>query len=547
MREQGGAALALAALTLLGFFTIPGHTYLQSDTQIYMPLLERLRDPSVFENELLIRGQHVSFTAYDEITLGLNKITGLDFPKVLALQQLVFRFCALAGVYLFVTALGLGSAAAVLVASCFGLGAWITGPSIITFEYEPVPRANAVGLTMLAIGLTAHAWYFRAGCAAALSFLYQVPAVYPFWAGYALLAMLPGRRKMVRGLVAMAMGVALLLVLAKLQTGQSEKQEFFTRIDDAQEKVMRERASYNWVSMWQPRYYVHHAIMLAAALLALWRLRAKLAVDLRILVSALLAIGVASVPVSWVLLEGLKWNLIPQIQPARALLYVTAFAGILGAAAGIVAAREKRWWEAFAWFVVVYSLPSRSGPVQALLDWTNPTTRRIAMVVIGLGVAASLLVSLRGRAGGAALMAAAVMPYLAIPNLAGIRNYPDLHTPEIYDLAAWAKRETPKDAVFLFPDAAKSLHPGIFRANALRAVYVDWKGGGQVNYLRKYMDAWLPRWQQAMAIGFDPKRASREEYARLGIDFLAVEAKNRIAGWPVAYGNGKYLVYRLGD
>jgi hypothetical protein len=548
MREHAGAVLALAALTALGFFTIPGHTYLQSDTQIYMPLLERLRDPSVFENELLIKGQHVSFTAYDEVTLALSRATGMDFRSSLVLQQLVFRFCALLGVYLFTLALGLGRAASILVAACFGMGAWITGPSIITFEYEPVPRGNAVGLTMLAIGLTAHAQYFRAGCAAAVSFLYQVPAVYPFWISYSLLAFLPRHRtRMIRGLIAMALGVMLLLGLASMQTGQSEKQEFFTRIDAAQEKVMRERASYNWVSMWQPRYYTHHVILLAVAALAFWRLRVRMPAGVRVLVAALLAIGISSMPVSWLLLEGLKWNLIPQIQPARALLYVTAFAGILSASAGIAAARQRRWWEAMLWFAAVYSLPARTGPVQGLFDWSNPNTRRIASVVIGMAVAAGILASIRERAGAAALLAAAVMPYLAIPYVAGIRNYPDLHTPEIYSLAGWAKLATPKDAVFLFPDAAKSLHPGIFRAVSLRAVYVDWKGGGQVNYLRKYMDLWLPRWQETMAKGFDPAKADREEYRRRGIDYLAVDAKNRIPGWRPVYENGRYVVYQLAD
>ena len=55
-------------------------------------------------------------------------------------------------------------------------------------------------------------------------------------------------------------------------------------------------------------------------------------------------------------------------------------------------------------------------------------------------------------------------------------------TPELAQLSAWARASTPPDAVFLFPDVAHGLDPGIFRAEALRAVYVDWKSGGQANF-----------------------------------------------------------------
>jgi hypothetical protein len=49
--------------------------------------------------------------------------------------------------------------------------------------------------------------------------------------------------------------------------------------------------------------------------------------------------------------------------------------------------------------------------------------------------------------------------------------------------------------VFLFADRGKSLDSGIFRSEALRAIYVDWKGGGQVNYLPEPGLEWWSRWQ----------------------------------------------------
>ena len=46
-------AAILLLFAILGFFVFPGHTYLQSDTQIYIPMLERAWDPSVFGKDMV--------------------------------------------------------------------------------------------------------------------------------------------------------------------------------------------------------------------------------------------------------------------------------------------------------------------------------------------------------------------------------------------------------------------------------------------------------------------------------------------------------------
>ena len=47
MNSRWFASLGLLALTLVNFFYYPGHTILQSDTQIYIPILQHLEDPSL--------------------------------------------------------------------------------------------------------------------------------------------------------------------------------------------------------------------------------------------------------------------------------------------------------------------------------------------------------------------------------------------------------------------------------------------------------------------------------------------------------------------
>lgn len=537
------ACCALALLTGLGFFTIPGHTYLQSDTQIYLPILERLRDSTLFRNEIVTHGQHVSFTMYDEIALALRAATGASFESVLVWQQLLFRFAALVGAYLLAVRAGLEPMAAVFVAACFGLGATILGPSVLTFEYEPVPRGNAVGLVILATGLAAHGRYVWAGSAAALACLYQVPAAYPWCVAFvALLAVPDLRRDRARALLPLAAGAVLLWLFAQAQAGERESQRFFSTIDAEQEQWMRERASYNWVSLWATRVFFHHAFYLAAAVAAFWSLRHKQRHDGTLLLAGMMAVGVASLPVSYLLLEVAKWSLIPQIQPMRALLYISAGAALLCAIAGVECARAGRWLAAFAFFAVVMSLPARVSPAQIYADlFASWPVQRTVVVVLALAGVAVLACWRRSR--GYALVAAAVLPYIAIPVLAQVKNYPPLHHAELDQLAAWARSSTAKDAVFLFPDAGRGLEPGVFRAQALRSVYVDWKGGGQINYLRRYLDLWLPRWQQMeppFASGMDLER-----YGGRGIAFVVLGANQTVRGATSVYQNTRYRVYEM--
>ncbi len=162
MKPPAVAAVCFG-LALLSFFRYPGHTWLQQDTQIYVPILEHQRDPSLLRNDLLVQQPQVAFTLYDEIARGLRAVTGQGFREVLAAQQIVTRALGIWGFYLMATALGFSAAPAFLIASVCALGARITGPEVLSFEYEPTPRAFAVPLLFCAIGLMAHRRYLAAG------------------------------------------------------------------------------------------------------------------------------------------------------------------------------------------------------------------------------------------------------------------------------------------------------------------------------------------------------------------------------------------------
>ena len=136
--------------------------------------------------------------------------------------------------------------------------------------------------------------------------------------------------------------------------------------------------------------------------------------------------------------------------------------------------------------------------------------RALAAALLATGAMLAALAEARKfRWSAAAMATVAIAGFFLVPTIGAVRLYPRLHTPQLAQLSAWARASTPRDAVFLFADAGRQLQPGIFRSEALRAVYVDWKGGGQVNYLSDLGVEWWARWQQVLAAPFDPRNWPR--------------------------------------
>lgn len=551
MRSHLAIAVSVAALTLLGFFFFPGHTFLFSDTQIYIPILERFLDPSVLGRDMVATRPHVSFTVYDEVALLLRRLLGVDFEFLLAGQQILFRGLGIFGVFLIATSIGLSRPAALLTAAAFSLGATIMGPTVLSFEYEPVPRGFAVPLLMLAVGLAAHGRMLASGVAASIAFLYHPPTTLAFWAVYFVLTLWPSKPETmshhIHGLIPLAAAVLLMFALSRMQPGMAETQIFLTRLDPAQEQMQRWRSSYNWVSVWAGRFYIQYILLWLFSLGASFRLRREMTLELRFFALGLPAIGVSSVPLCYLLLEKWKWAIIPQVQPARMLLFVTVIACILGSLAGLRAARGGRWWEAVLWLLPVYAVPISPYLRSVFLpNLADATTRRRVGIILALAALATLAAWLepRRRRLAIALCAAVLLvPFFLIPGYGRVRNFPDTRNPQRDELAAWAARNTPKDALFQFPDAAGGPDPSVFRARARRAVYADWKAGGQANFMKSFGEEWWRRWKRAMRP--KPDAAFLEELASLGVDYAVLRAANRLPGWQPVYENSHYLVYRL--
>ena len=511
------AAAAILAITALSFFVFPGHTYLQQDTQIYVSILENQWNGAL-AGDLLVQRPHVNFTFYDELTNALRWLTRMPLKSVLEGEQLLFRAFGFAGVYLIALSFDLDSAAALVVTAIAALGATIAGPAVLAIEYEPTPRAFAVPLLLLAIGLSLRRRYWLAGAAGACAFLLHAPTTWPFL--IALLCLSTVRKQAAFTFVPIAVAAIALVCVGSVQS-VAEPQHLFTIIPAALERLQRMRASYNYVSTWWIMWIGQYLLFAALAFLALWRVQASR--EKWVLLSGLVTAGISSIPVSWLLLEHYKLSIVPQIQPARALLFVTQIAVIVSAVAGCRAAQSKKWVEATAWFCFCLWVSASD----AFFSWPG---WRAALMVLGLALLLGLFSRL-SRLVTAFLLA----PAMAIP--AGIVTYHQLETPQLKELAVWAKAATPPTSVFAFPDAGHDRSLGWFRATALRPVYADWKGGGQLNYLEEFGYEWWRRWQAVM-------QASRSsaEYRALGIDFLVIQHRLADPALP-AYQNSRYFVY----
>ncbi len=529
-------AAALAAITAATFY-FPGHTYLQSDTQIYVPMMERaVAGDAVLARDPMVAKPHTGFTVYDDAARVVRSLTGWGFERVLFAYQVLFRLLGVWGLWLISTGLGLGRTHAFFVTTVASLGAAIAGPSVLTIEYEPVPRGFALGALVLSLGLAMHRRIGWAGAAAACATLFHAPTAWPIWPALFCATFSrnwqplrePGpdpirdlaraSEKPTKPLLSLAAFAVASCGLLLILSGGNAVQSMFRTIPPWLEQLQRMRAGYNWISEWKWQSVAHYVVVAAALFVAARAIRAPR----WLLLPA--AMGVLSVPVSWLLLDQLKWALMPQLQPARAVLWITLLSVICCAAAALEA---QTWRQRALWLLPVFWIPARSVVI--------PDTFGIRETAVVLALAAGF--AMRGK----------FTPLLAplalwvIPVVAGVQNYrTGIDTPELRQVADWARTNTPSDSVFLFADARRGLAAGIFRARSLRALYVDWKSGGQINYFEDYARVWSDRWQST---GRCEGSVSAAKLAALGVDYaIFVESST---GGELAFRNQTYAVYKI--
>lgn len=544
-RPHLATAVALGAFTLLTYFQFPGHTWLQQDSQIYVALLEHLDNPSTLARDLVAVHPHVKWTALDEIARTLHAVTGLSYPVIFGVQMLLFRFLGLVGIFLLAGSAGLNRTGATFVSFLFGLGLFVGGPEILTIEYEAVPRGFALLLILAALGYGAYRRWKISVAFAAVALLYHPPTSAPYWLAVVVYALALQRPKALwDALVAFSSACAILLALAATQAGEHESQPLFSVIPSGLIPLLRDRGWYVWVDLWKPAWMWQHLLLGLFAIGAWLRLRREITKELSALSATLILYGMLSVPLSWLFLNYMHWSMMPQFQPARAVVFICIFAVTLGGAAAWSVARRGKWLESAAWLLPLFAIAANRLAVDLITKVSSDSvTQRRLLLVLVLSLTAAGAAALAPRwpkLTPAALLVPVAAAFL-IPGFGQLGNYPRLHTAELAALTSWAAARTPPDAMFHFADAGHATTPGIFRAEAVRALYVDWKGGGQVNQSWEFAREWQRRWIWARD-GRPPLRPAAE-YASAGIDFVVLGPQNDLPGLRPVYSNASWKVF----
>lgn len=547
MRRALLLCLGIILFTWLEYAFFPGHTYLQGDSQIYVPVLERLDTPGYLSRDLVATHPHVTYTIYDEFTVFLHAVGGLTFESALKGQQLVCRGAALLGVFLLVLSTGVGDVLAFTMAALLNLGAALAGPAVQLVEYEPLPVGFAFALLLLAIGFLAREKPLLAGLAGGVALVYHPATAGPFWA-LILFVFIVDRelRRFFRPALTILVIFALLLAnLAQLQPGIAESQPFFGRLSPQLAHLQQYRTSYVWVSLWAGTDIWHYLAIWICGTWATARIWGVLNRQMRWVFLVLPAYGILSVPLSDLLLEHLRWSFIPEVQPARALLFTVAMASMACGVAGLRAALKGNNQEAGLWLLLVFALPMKS----RILDFLRMTHARDVTEIILCMVLASLLVLAIGKFAATkwrlAILLVPLAALFAIPGIGRVNNYRKIDKAAIRELADWAETNTWGSSVFLFADAGRELYPGIFRAQSRRALWVDWESGDLVDYFESAGLEWWNRWQHTMQAPYSPE--GLQSTFSLPIDYYVLKRSDQLPGIKPIHVNREFLVYDSRD
>lgn len=546
MRRVALLLLGVVAVTGLEFEVFPGHSYLQADSQTYLPMLERLDAPGYLSRDLVATHPDVAYTIYDEVTLFLHEAGRLRFETALEAQQLFCRAAAVTGVLLLALSMGVGDLFALLLAAFVNLGAVLWAPTLVLMDPEPVPRAFAFALMLLAAGLLAHEKPLLAGFAGGTALIYDPVIVAPFWFAAAIAFACDARlRRLLRpALTILVIFILLLANLAQLQPGIVESGALLRTLTAQAAAVQQYRIPEVWVTLWPPGAIWSDLEIYVCGLWATARIWPTLTRTMQWLTLTLPLIGILSIPASYIALDKLRWSIVPQLFPTQALLYTAAFSSLLCGTAGAHAIREGRKGEARLWFLVMFALPVNSRLLD-LLRVGNATHLFELGVCVALAAALAYAIPVSGSRWRYAALLIPLVAVLALAKLSQARAGESINAKPVLQLADWAERSTWGSSMFLFPDAGRDLYPGMFRAASRRAVWVDWSSGALVDGVESVTREWWARWNQSMASPFSPERLG--EMLALPVDYYVLKKSNRLVDVRPAFENREFVVYDAAD
>ncbi len=489
--------LGLLAVTWFEFQVYPGHSYLQGETQLLVPMLERLDAPGFLSRDLVASNPPFAFTAYDEITQALHSEARWTFQNALQWQQLLFRLAAVIGVFLLARSLRVSAWAAVLLSAVVNAVTHLAAPEAFVTSPEPTPFAFSFSLSLLAAGLLVNRTPLLAGLAGGLALLYDPVAAAPFWLLAVFASIFDGSMRQLLRPAWPSLAISMLILgnLMQLQSGLGTGQELTATISNSATQLLRFRTPWVWVIDWVWHGILSYKFLMVAgiwALVRLWKFVDRMA---KWMIIGLISSGTLSVAFAMLLLD--RHNQFPvTTMPARNLAYSVAVSALACGAASWHAAQKGKWRESLPWMALL---------VAAVLN-------------------AQVLDLLHGTFDGATNKS---------------------FTVEVADLARWADRNTWGSSLFQFPDAGRQPEPSVFRALSKRGLWADWRSGIIADYSESAGQQWWSRWQACMLEPYSVR--GLRNMLPLPIDYYVLSQSHALAGVKPAYSNSRYVVYDAQD
>lgn len=546
MRRALLRLLGVAVFTWLEFAIFPGHSYLRGGTQMSVPMIEHLANPGFLSRDLVATHPTLQYTAYDEVTLFLNQVTGVSLEKSLVVQQILCRGAGMLGVLLLALSAGITESLALVIAATVNLGATVAGPHLMLVDLEPVPYTLAWGLSLLAIGLIAREKPLLAGLAGGVALIYQPVVATPFWLLCIVALFFDQRmRKMLRpAMTVLAVFILLLANLAQLQPGIAEQQSIFYRIPAPYVVLQQFRTPFEYVSMWTAGQFWSYLAIWIIGLWAVARIWPVLNRPARWFFLALSTTGVLAIPLSYVLLDRWLWSIVPHLQPAQWLLFTVCLSLVACWIACIRAAQQGKFWESALWLITPVFVALQAELLELLRLISIGAFERFGLAILFV-VASALLLAHTARPRARVL--ALAIPLFAMALLAfntGTKSRRSTGQ-QVIALAEWVRVNTWGSSMFLFPDLDRSADPGLFRGRSERALWVDWNSGTLVPCFESFAATWWDRWHKTMEPGYSPERLQAD--LALPIDYYVLTRANRLSGIKPVFANEEFLVYDAND
>jgi len=489
--------LALLVVTWFEFQVYPGHSYLQGETQLLVPMLERLDTPGFLSRDLVAPNPTFTFTIYDEITQSLHTIAHWNFEQALLRQQILFRFIAVLGIFLAARALKVPATAAVLLSGCVNAIGSLAAPLAFVTNPEATPVAFALSLIYLAAGLLMNRHPLPAALAGGVAILYDPVTAATFWT---LVIVASLADSSLRRLLRPNWSVLLIFLLilgniVQLQSGLGGGQELTHNLSAGMVKLTQVRTPWVWTSLWAQLEIWSYLFLMAAGIWALARIARHTDTLVRWVTIGMALSGLASVAVAMFLLAE-RMQLATAMPPARNLALTVAMMVLVCGAAGWYALQARRWLEGSLWAALVL----------------------------------------------AAILNPQILDLLHLQLSAAVQNQA---TPEVKELATWAEQKTWGSSMFQFADSGESKEAAVFRALSRRALWADWQSGVIVDYSERAGQEWSARWNATMSGKYSIGRLAG--MLALPIDYYVLRRADQLVGVSPVYSNAAYVVYDAQD